>query len=222
MKIKGVIFDADGTLLDSMPLWMEAGSRWLCTKGIEPKPGLEQILFSMTMDQGADYLKEAYSIPMEKEEIKEEVNAMVRQAYWEEIPVKPGVREMLQWLKEEGIPATVATATDYELIGGALERLQLLPCFQKVYTCTEVGKGKESPLIFQKAADTMGTCPEETLVVEDAIHALLTAKKAGFLTAAVFDAASEKEQERLRAEGTFYAENMADLLKQLKEREERI
>ena len=62
-EICGAIFDLDGVLLDSMAVWNDLGVRYLQKRGIQPEAGLSQILFSMSMEQGADYLKEQYQLP---------------------------------------------------------------------------------------------------------------------------------------------------------------
>ncbi len=221
MKIKGAIFDADGTLLDSMPIWMCIGSRWLESKGIRPEPDLGGKLFALTMKEAGVYLKENYGIPMEVPEIVAEINDMIEEIYLNETPLKPGVLEMLDWLKSQGIGMAVATATDLELIEGALRRLGVLPYFQEIFTCSQIGAGKDKPDIYLKAAERLGTAPEDTWVFEDALHGLLTARRAGFRTVGVYDAASEEWQERLRKHADFYGEDMWQILERFQEKQRR-
>lgn len=216
MIIKGAIFDADGTLLDSMQIWMEAGSRWLKSKGIEPEPGLGDKLFAMTMTEAADYLKKNYGISMEIPEIVAELNHLVQDAYLNEIPLKDGVEEMLEWLWRNGIDITIATATDWELIEGALKHLGMRHYFHGIFTCSQIGVGKDKPDIYLKAAECMGTVPKETWVFEDALHGLLTAKRAGFRTVGVYDAASEDWQEQLKEQADIYGKDMFEVLEQFR------
>lgn len=221
MKIKGAIFDADGTLLDSMPMWMQVETRWLQRKGIRSEPGLEQKLFAMTMEEGAAYIKEHYPVEMEIPEIIREVNEEVRGAYFYELPLKPGVRKLLDWMREQGIPATVATSSDRELICAALKRLGILDCFQEVFSCSQNGVGKDQPDIYLRAADRMGTAPEDTWVFEDALHGLVTAEKAGFHTVGIYDEVSADVQEQLKTHAEVYGTSMTEILELLRGRQRR-
>ena len=216
MRIKGAIFDVDGTLLDSMPIWMEIGARYVRSLGKEPEENLGEILFPMTMKQGAAYVKETYGLDQSIPQIIEDINAIVEKYYLQEALLKPGAIEILTWLQEKNIPMTVATSTELPLIEGAFARLHLRSFFQEIFTCTQVGAGKDKPLIYQEAARFMGTDPGETWVFEDALHGLLTAKKAGFFTVGLYDAASEKQQEDLAKNADLYGENLLEILDKLK------
>ena len=112
----------------------------------------------------------------------------------------------------------VATSSDYPLIEAAFKRLGIFEYFTEILTCSQVGVGKEKPLIYEKAALAMDTAPENTCVVEDALHALLTAKKAGFFTIGVYDEASAGNQKELQKNADLYGENFYEILKKLRER----
>ena len=197
--IQGAIFDMDGTLLDSMPVWEHASERYLQNKGIEVREKLSEILFSMSMQKGAEYVKENYHLTESTDEIVTGVNNIVYTAYEKEVQPKEGVREFLDKLQAEGIKMVVATSTDRPMVEAALKRTGLLSYFERIFTCTEIGKGKVEPDIYHAASDFLGTKPEHTLVFEDALYAIGTAKKAGFVTVGIYDAASEKEQDKIRA-----------------------
>lgn len=219
MTIKGAIFDVDGTILDSMPIWMEIGARYVRTLGKEPEENLGEILFPMTMSQGATYVKETYGLDKSIPQIIEETNAIVEKYYFQEALLKPGAIEIFKWLQEKNIPMTVATSTELHLIEGAFSRLHLRSFFKEIFTCTQVGAGKDQPVIYQEAARAMGTQPGETWVFEDAIHGLLTAKKAGFFTVGLFDSASIKQQEALSKSANLYGNNLMEILEKLKAQE---
>lgn len=210
--IKGAIFDVDGTLLDSMGIWEDVGVRYLKSIGKEPEANLSQILFPMSIEEGAAYVKEHYELPYAMDEIMEGVLSIVSDFYFYEVPLKKGVKELLEALEKKGIPMVIATSSERVHIEKAFIRLEIDRYFEKIFTCSEVGESKSSPLIYRKAVEYLRTKPEETLVFEDALHALLTAKSAGFHTVAVYDEASEKDQEALKKEAEVYVTAMTELL----------
>lgn len=208
--IRGVIFDVDGVLLDSMPVWEEIGERYLKTQGKEAKPGLRDILFPMSLEQAAVYLIREYGLSKRADQVVGEVNDMIRKFYAEEAGLKNGVRSYLEQFQKEQIPMAIATSSGRENVSAALGRLSVLECFQALLTCSEVGSGKDRPKIYLEAARAIGTRPEETWVFEDACHALLTAKRAGFRTVAVYDRASRKDLDTLKANADVFLPEYGD------------
>lgn len=208
--IKGAIFDVDGTLLDSMEIWEDAGARYLRRVGVEPEVNLSEILYPMTMAEGAEYVKERYYLAFALDEIIQGVLDTVRDFYFYEAPLKLGAKELLSWMKEKNIPVAAATASDREHIKAAFERLGIDGYFRRIFTCSEVGAGKKNPLIYEKAAAYLGANPGEILVFEDALYALATAKNAGFCTVGVYDRFSEDEQEELSRRADIYLRNLTD------------
>lgn len=207
MKLKGAIFDFDGTLFDSMSIWDTAGEDYLRSIGYEPREGLRETLSTMSLHQAARYMREAYALPMSDREIMDGINKTVEDFYFYSAQPKPGVPEFLRKLQDEGVKMCVATATDRYQIEAALQRCRLDGCFEEIFTCTAVGHGKDEPQIFEAALEYLGTTKEETLVFEDAFHAVQTAKAAGFRVAAVYDA-HEPRQAEVRALADFYLEHM--------------
>ena len=120
-----------------------------------------------------------YQLDKSISQIIEEVLKIVSDFYRFEAPLKPGVKKTLEWFKERNIQMTVATSGNRELTEAALARNGILDYFEQIYTCTETGAGKDEPLIYLKAAESMQAEPNETLVFEDALHAAETAKKTG-------------------------------------------
>lgn len=214
--IKGAIFDVDGTLLDSMEIWEDVGARYLRRIGAEPEENLSEILYPMTMAEGAEYVKERYQLPFALDEIIRGVLDTVRDFYFYEAPAKPGVKELLSWMKKKHILIAAATASDREHIEAAFERLGIDRYFGRIFSCAEVGAGKRHPLIYERAADYLEAKPGEILVFEDALYALMTAKHAGFRTAGVYDRFSEKDQEELKRQADVYLRNLTDLIQKEK------
>lgn len=202
--IQGAIFDVDGTLLDSMWVWEQAPMTYLRRLGVQPEENLAQKLYELTMERGADYVNQKYELGKSSKEIISDVNRIAAEFYQKNVELKKGVLPLLEMFKRQNVPMTVATSSDRWLIEAAFERLDIMKYFQKIFTCTEVGRGKHLPDIFLQAADCMGTQPALTIVFEDGLYAAKTAKAAGFCVAGVYDPAEQEDQQELRSLCDFY------------------
>ena len=123
---KGAIFDLDGVLLDSMGIWNDLGARYLRSRGLMPEPGLNEILFSMSMEQGAEYLHTHYPLAQSAAEIEAGIETMLRDFYYNEVPAKPGAAALLAALAAKGIPMAAATSSPRGHVTHALQRLGLI------------------------------------------------------------------------------------------------
>ena len=108
--IKGVIFDVDGVLLNSMPVWENLGELYLNSLGLEAEKDLGEILFTMSLEEGAEYLITQYGIDKSVEEVVNGLNREVQDFYAEKVPLKEGVRQYLSEFRERGIPMVIATS----------------------------------------------------------------------------------------------------------------
>ncbi len=196
--IRGAIFDLDGTLLDSMSIWDTLGEDYLASLGLKAKENLKETFETFTMEQAARYYQDHYGVTLRVSEIVDGLHQMIENYYTACVQLKPGVAEFLQKLRERGVKMCVATVTEAHLAEAALSRLGIIGHFQGIFTCSQVGYGKESPQIYREALGKLQTKKDETMVFEDALYALQTAKADGFLTAAVEDS-HESQQEALRA-----------------------
>lgn len=208
--IRGAIFDMDGTLLDTMPFWDNAGEIYLKGLNVQAEPSLGKKLFSMTMEQAAEYLKHTYSLSFTTEEIIEGINGTVRGFYQKRAVLKANVPEFLKQLAERNVKLVLATVTERKLAEAALSRCGILNYFDFVITDAEAGAGKDRPDIYLKAAEKIGTVPRETLVFEDALYAVKTAKAAGFCTVGVYDEVSRDDQQKLQSICDYYIRNFRD------------
>lgn len=208
--LKGAIFDFDGTLFDSMYVWDTIGEVFLRSMGIEPRDNLQKALKRMSLLQSSVYIRENYGLSMTVEEIMLGINRTVENFYFYKVLPKKGVVALLEQMKARGIKMCIATATDRYQVEAALKRCGMEDFFSEIFTCTEVGHGKDEPVIFQKAMEHLQTARENTAVIEDAYHAARTAKEDGFLTVAVYDL-SEDRQRELRAVSDCFLEDFTKL-----------
>ena len=198
MKIKCAIFDFDGTLFDSMFIWESVGEIYLRSLGKEPKPSLREDVRALSLYQSACYFKKEYDLPLLEEQIMSGINKTIEHFYINEVMPKPYVTEFLEKMKQKGIPMCIATASDRYQIEAALSRCGMSHYFEAIFTCSEVGYGKDEPVIFRKAMEYFNSDRGSSIIFEDALHAIKTAKNDGFTVVSVFDN-SEKRQDEIRA-----------------------
>ena len=213
--IKGVIFDIDGTLLDSMPLWNNLGERYLQKLGFteEETEGLSQRISTMPFAEGIHYIKKEYSLDMAEERIREQLQEMIAGAYCDEIVLKAGVKEYLQFLKERGIPCILATAGDASLATAALKRLKVWEEFQGLLLCEEFNTSKREAKIYFLAMERLSLSkPEDVLVFEDVLHAIKSAKQAGFQVCGILDEANREDWEKIQEVADFTAKDFYELV----------
>lgn len=186
-KFIGAIFDLDGTLVDSMKYWENLGPDYLRRRGKIPQP-VDRIKFKqLTLEEATAYIKDAYDLPDSAEAIYNDIIGGIEDAYLTAIPLKPGAKSMLEALSDAGVRMCIATASEKRLVIPALERLDVANFFQGIYTCPEVGVSKSKPDVFEWALREIGTPIESTVIFEDSLHAIETAKSAGFHVIAVHE-----------------------------------
>ena len=210
MRLRGAIFDMDGTLLDSMQVWENAGEDYLRTLGCVPEEGVGELMKSMSLQQAALYCRERYALPLSVEEIMAGVNGRVEDFYRRQARLKPGAADFLDALSRRGVAMCLATATDLHLVEAALERCGVRKYFSALFTCTQVGGGKDEPRIYREALRHLGTGRTDTLVFEDALYAARTAKGDGFVTVGVADS-YEKNEEELERLSDFFLRDFREL-----------
>lgn len=210
MKIEGAIFDLDGTLLDSMPIWDTIGEDYLLSLGIKPHENLKETFQDMSLMQSAVYYQNEYGVQKTVEEIIAGVDCLVEQFYKEKALLKEGVKPFLEELSKRGVKMCITTAIDKHLVKMALTRCGVQHYFSEIFTCNEIGYGKDNPAIYHIAFNYLGTKKENTVIFEDSLYAVKTAKKAGYLVAGIYDEA-EQNSEQVRKLSDFYIQNFLDM-----------
>jgi HAD superfamily hydrolase (TIGR01509 family) len=206
----GAIFDLDGTLLDSMAIWDNFGADYLKSKKIVSPDDLYQTLKPMSLLQAVDYFKESFQLNDTAEEMIQQFSDIIGVKYKQEVTLKPHVAEFLEVLKNRNVRMCVATATDRKQAEETLKNLGVAHYFSFILTCTEVGSGKDHPEIFEQALKRLGTDKKETVVFEDALHAIMTAKEAGFRVIGIHDFSAEEDAERIKKVADSYIHSFAE------------
>ena len=207
MQIKAAIFDMDGTLVDSLGiwdiLWQAFGDRFCGGVRFVPDPESEKKVRTSTLKTAMALLHENCGLGESSEAVYQVGEETFRNFYANTVTLKEGVREYLEYCKENGIRTVIASATAPELIEIALEHCGARHYFEEIFSCSVVGKGKEFPDIFLHTQAWLGTKTEETWVFEDSYVALETAQRIGMPTVGVYDVYNPW-QEQVRKASTVY------------------
>ena len=181
-NFSGAIFDLDGTILDSLGAWRGLGANYLLRFGISAMKNLDEILFNMSLREGADFLIEKFSLPKTSCEVISEMNSMLAFAYEKEIALKKGALSALQFCRAEKMRICAATAGERSLEEAALARCGVLCFFERIFTCSEENTSKSCADIYLRAARFMALPPQKIIVAEDSEEAANVARDAGFAT----------------------------------------
>ena len=215
-RIKAVIFDMDGTLIDSTSLWHEIDKEFFRKRGMEIPSDYAQKIVHLGLTEAAKFTKSNYGIKESEQEIIDEWHQMSIDMYANDVQLKEGVLELLEFFRKKNIPMAIATANDDKLYMPCLKRLDILQYFSFVADVNSVKEGKQSAKIYENLASQMKTQKENTLVVEDMPTCVKTAHSAGFITVAVFDNASKEFDEDKKTNSDLYINNFYELTKLLK------
>lgn len=207
MKIKGAVFDMDGTLIDSLAFWegywKRLGKAYFNNERFVPDKQVDAAVRSLTFVDAQKLIKSFYHLDVTDEEFRRFSNDGVLDFYKNEVTVKDGVFAFLAHLKAQGIQTCIASATQMHVIRAALANLGLDKYFDFVFSCDDIGKSKDVPDIYLLSRDALGLREEEICVFEDSYVALQTAKRAGFFTVGIYDA-NNFRQDLLAASSDIY------------------
>ncbi len=195
---RAVIFDLDGTLMDSMWMWRDIDIEYLGRYGYTPPEGLEKVIEGMGFTETAQYFKERFAIPDSIEKIKEDWLLMAGDKYAHEVKLKPGASGFLRKIRRKGLRIGIASSNSRDLILACLRGNGVEDCFDCIVTSCDVAKGKPAPDVYLKAAAMLKVRPEECLVFEDVPMGILAGKNAGMRVCAVEDAWSGAQMEEIR------------------------
>ena len=209
MKIKGAIFDMDGTLVDSLffwpHFWRQLGKTYMNIENFTPDDEVDKNIRTMVYVDAMKYIKSHYRIDADDESFMRFATSGLADFYTQQAKLKDGAAALLEHLKQQNIRMCLASATDIGYVRLALTHFDLMKYFDCVLSCADLGVGKDRPDIYLLASDRLGIAPAELCVFEDSFVALETAKQAGFQTVGVFDKYAFS-QDRLKAASDFYLE----------------
>lgn len=207
MQIKAAIFDMDGTLVDSLILWevfwSELGERFLQNASFRPTAADDRTMRTMTLDQAMELAHRNYHLGESGEQLLQIVNAITEDFYRNRVQIKPGAKEYLEHLYQQGVKMVIASGTEMPFVELALDHCDLRKYFSRAFSCCDINKGKDQPDIYLLAQQALGEKAEDIWVFEDSLTAIETVQRLGMHTVAIFDR-NNYGQEKMREIADYY------------------
>lgn len=199
MQFKAIIFDMDGTLIDSMQLWRDVDAEFLGKRNIPiPADLFDHLPSGNSFIQTALYFKERFGLEDSVGSIMREWTDMVSWHYLNTVVLKAGAREALEYIKSLGLPLGLGTSNSWELAEQVLSAQGIWDYFNTVVTGDMELMGKPYPDIYLKNAEELGLLPEECLVIEDTLTGIQAAKAARMTAWAIYDADSNSQRRQIK------------------------
>lgn len=214
-QIEAVIFDLDGTLIDSMWVWRKIDIDFLAKRNIQVPTDMQKAIEGMSFTETAQYFKERFKLEMSVEEIKAEWNEMAWEFYTQKVTLKEGVQKFLQVLESHNVKMGIATSNSRQLVEGVLEALGIKQYFMQIITSCEVGRGKPFPDIYLKVAEDLKVEPKNCLVFEDLPNGVLAGKNAGMTTCGIKDRQNNILWQEVKEISDYQVENYYEAMQQL-------
>ncbi len=211
-NIDAVLFDMDGTLVDSMWIWLDIDRDFFASHNMEFPEYLNTEIEGMGFTETAVYFKETFHLDESIEEIKQIWNDMALEKYCKETPLKPGALEFLTLLRGQGIRTGIATSNSPLLVEAFLTARDLTGYFDAVTTVCDVSRGKPDPEVYLVTAGKIGIEPERCLVFEDVPMGILAGKNAGMRVCGVEDVYAAHLREKKMELADDYIEDFTELL----------
>lgn len=211
-NVQSVIFDLDGTLVDSMWLWHDIDVEFLEQRGLALPETYQHDIEGMSFTETAVYTKELFCLEESVEELKSIWNQMAYEKYSNEVPFKPGAESFLRHCRQQGITLGIATSNSKELVGAVINALRFEADIQEIVTACEVAHGKPAPDVYLEAAKRLSTSPERCLVFEDVPMGIRAGKNAGMRVCAVEDSFSAHQENEKRRLADYYITSYEQVL----------
>ncbi len=208
---EAVIFDMDGSLVDSMWVWKDIDIEYLGRFGLEIPDDLQQMIEGMSFTETAQYFRERFSLERSVEQIKADWNELAWDRYRTRVTLKPGARELLEHCRRQGIKLGIATSNSRQIVDMVMKERGIGEYFSCIMTSCEAMKGKPAPDIYLLTAEKLQVSPKHCLVFEDIVYGIQAGKAAGMEVCAVEDAYSAYQEAEKRRLADYYIKDFTEI-----------
>ncbi|WP_302963489.1 HAD family phosphatase [uncultured Adlercreutzia sp.] len=207
----GVIFDCDGTLVDSMGAWHDVDRTLAAEAGITLTKEDADAITTMSLPEASAYLHERCGLGASSEDVLAMIFERMRAFYANEVEARPGALAFVRGLAERGVPMAVASSTPADMLAICVERCGFAPYMKAVVSVDDLRTSKREPAVYDHARSFLGTDRAHTWGFEDAAYALDTLRSAGYRTGAIYDNDISGTREALLARADFLIASWEDL-----------
>ena len=211
-EIEAIIFDIDGTLVDSMWVWTDIDNLFLEKYHLTEPEGFHEGMEGKSYSETAQYFLDLFpELPHTREELEEEWYQMAYEIYTTQISLKKGAYEFIKEMHAKGIKMGIATSNNRELAEGALTNNKVLEYMSSIWTSGEAKAGKPNPAVYLNVAKDLKVDPSKCLVFEDVPMGILAGKNAGMKVCAVDDPFSRPQEAKKRELADYYIQEYDDI-----------
>lgn len=207
-----LIFDLDGTLVDSLEIWNQIDKEFFKMHKKQMPSFYQEKISHLNLKQTATYTKELLNLPESEEKIIATWLDMAKKHYAKDIPLKNGVKEFLEYCKKLHKKITLATSASKELYLPCLENNNIIHYFDYMINTNDIHSNKGEAKIYLNIAQKFNVKPEKCLVFEDIIQAIRVAKKENFKICGVYDIHSLKDLEEIKNNSDVFIEDYFSLI----------
>lgn len=210
MNITGAIFDFDGTLFDSMHVWVGIRDKYFDRIGLKLSKEDEEVFKGVYLRESLILAKERFSLPQSYEELYDQFFDYIKELYLSDAKPKNDIIPFLERLKSRGVKMGIATATGEPALIAALEKYGMRDYFSFICSTYTVGAAKTEPKLYDTVLRELGTDKESTWIFEDALYAVKTAKENGYNVVGIYDK-SEPNMEEFKNTVDIFVHNYSEL-----------
>lgn len=196
-RMKAAIFDMDGTLLDSMNEWRKLNCSFVREQGIEMTAEQENDLLSMSGMMVVEYVKEHFGIETPFSALLERSSRLMEAPYRRGLPPKDGALAYLARLRARGVKTVICTATPSRLMMIALNKANMIPNLDFIYSTDMLGGSKADPAFYDGLCALIGEKKEDCVMFEDALYAMKGARGAGLGVVGITDETNLRDREAI-------------------------
>ena len=208
---EAVIFDMDGSLVDSMWVWKDLDIEYLGRFGLDIPDDLQQEIEGMSFTETARYFRDRFGLDRSVEQIRADWNEMAWDKYRSRVMLKPGAREFLDYCRSQEIKLGIATSNSREIVDMVMEARGVADYFSCITTACEAKKGKPAPDVYLLTAQQLSVDPKNCLVFEDIVFGIQAGKAAGMEVCAVDDAYSAYQEAEKRSLADYYIKDFREI-----------